>query len=467
MGRPMDITARMRDESGFSLVELLIAMALTAVGVAATLGVFGASGRTTVISQNAEVGAQQAQAELDRLSKLRYGELALTSTPVNSTNPKNPNYRVSGVNFNVKSGLTEAMVTTPGEGATAKVDPGPTDFAVGQNGSTITGEIYRYVTWRDENCPTNVCDGTENTKRVIVAVSVDPIANSVQRAPLWFSTVITDPSAAPEGYTGTSGGNGSGTGTNTSAQVLYLYDEGCGDEEWDGSEYDAPAGSHDTRNTAQTSPSSSSNSKCNKNDDDDNDYTNNSMLQPDTLGLQPPTGNSSTPIYEYSQDLAGDYLGGLAMMRNGSSCRSSYSSGQASLLTEPNKWGVHAWSTPEFESDFDLIGRATVSIYTQTLGGGSGRGVLCATLLDRLESGGVPSNTTIASTTYDVSAWPSTPRRLSFTFTVSPQYAVADGHRLVLVLHLRGESAQDIAILYDHPSYQSLLEVETTTPIGA
>ena len=84
MKRQIDTTARLRDEQGFTLVELLIAMALTAVGVAATLGVFGASGRTTVISQNTEVGAQQAQAELDRLSKLKYGELALTSMPVNS-----------------------------------------------------------------------------------------------------------------------------------------------------------------------------------------------------------------------------------------------------------------------------------------------------------------------------------------------------------------------------------------------
>ena len=191
------MTARIGDERGFTLVELLIAMALTAVGVAATLGVFGAAGRTTVISQNTEVGAQQAQAELDRLSKLKYGELALTSTPVNSTNVKNPNYRVSGTNFNVRTGLTEALVTTAGDGATAKVDPGPTNFAVGQNGSTITGKIYRYVTWRDENCPATICDGTQNTKRVIVAVSLDPVANTVQRNPLWFSTVISDPSAAP------------------------------------------------------------------------------------------------------------------------------------------------------------------------------------------------------------------------------------------------------------------------------
>jgi prepilin-type N-terminal cleavage/methylation domain-containing protein len=453
----VDLTARMRDEQGFTLVELLIAMALMAVGVAATLGVFGASGRTTVISQNSEVGAQQAQAELDRLSRLKYGELALTSTPVNSANVKNPNYRVSGVNFNVRSGLTEPMVTTPGEGATAKVDPGPSTFSVGQNGSMITGRIYRYVTWRDENCPTNICDGAENTKRVIVAVSLDPIANSVQRAPLWFSTVIADPSAAPPGYTGTSGGNSSGTGTNASAQIFYLYDEACDDEEWDGSEYDSPTGNHTTRNTAQTGPSGSSNSTCNNSD---------SMKQPDAMGLQPPPGNSTTPLYEYSSDLAGNYPGGLAMMRKGSTCRTSYSSADASNTAVPNKWSVHAWTTPEFEEDFELSGRATVSVWTQTLGGISGRGLLCASLIERRVTGGVPSDTAIAATTYDVAAWPATPRRLSFTFTVPAQSDIADGNQLVLVLHLRGESAQDIALLYDHPTYQSLLEVETTSPIG-
>jgi prepilin-type N-terminal cleavage/methylation domain-containing protein len=456
MRRRADRTAQVRDERGFTLIELLIAMALTAIGVAATLGVFGAAGRTTVISQNTEVGAQQAQAELDRLSKLKYGELALTSTPVASTDPKNPNYRVSGVNFDVRSGLTEPLVTAAGDGATAKVDPGPTTFAVGQNGSTITGKIYRYVTWRDENCPATICDGAQNTKRVIVAVSLDPVSNTVQRNPLWFSTVISDPSAAPPGYTGTAGGNG--TGSHTSAQVFYLNDEACDDAAWDGSGYDPPTGSHNTRNTAQIGASPSSNSTCANSD---------SMKQPDTMGTQPPTGNSSTPIYEYSADLAGDYLGGLAMMRKGNTCRTSYSSSDSSNPAVPNRWAVHAWTTPPMEDEvFHLSARATVSVWTQTLGGVSGRGLLCATLIERHESGGVASDTTIASTTYDVSAWPATPRRLSFTFTVSPQVDINIDNQLVLVLHLRGESAQDIALLYDHPSYQSLLEIETTTPIG-
>ncbi len=34
----------------------------------------------------------------------------------------------------------------------------------------------------------------------------------------------------------------------------------------------------------------------------------------------------------------------------------------------------------------------------------------------------------------------------------------------MLVLQVRGESANDLAILYDHPDYKSLLELETSTP---
>jgi prepilin-type N-terminal cleavage/methylation domain-containing protein len=462
MERRLGMRARITEERGFTLVELLIAMALTALGVAATLSVFGASGRTTLISQNTEVGAQQAQAELDRLSKLKYGELALTSAPTSSTDPKNPNYRVSGTNFTVRTGLTEELITTADTGFTAKVDPGPTNFSVGQNASTITGKIYRYVSWRDENCPANVCDGTQNTKRVTVAVTLDPLPNTVQRAPLWFSTVIADPSAAPAGYTGTAGGGSSGGTTSSSAQIFYLYDQPCDDEDWDDFSYVAPSGSHVTSSTAQTGPSSSNNSTC------DNSALNNTRrIEPDLMGTVPPPGNTSTPIYEYSSDLAGNYLGGLAMMRKGNTCQRSYSTSFANDATASiNKWAVHAWTTPEFEEDFHLSGRATVSIWTQTLGGLSGRGFLCATLVERSVSGSSPTDTVVGSTSYDVSAWPATPRRLSFTFTISPQVDIDADNHLVLVLHLRGESAQDIALLYDHPSYQSLLEVETTTPLG-
>ena len=70
--------------------------------------------------------------------------------------------------------------------------------------------------------------------------------------------MISDPSAAPPGYSGTAGGNGSGTGSNTSAQIFYLYDEACDDED-KGRWIRAPTGSHDTRNTAQVGASPSGN----------------------------------------------------------------------------------------------------------------------------------------------------------------------------------------------------------------
>ena len=192
------------------------------------------------------------------------------------------------------------------------------------------------------------------------------------------------------------------------------------------------------------------------------------MKQPDLMGTHPPPGNSSTPLYEYSADLAGDYLGGLAMMRKGTTCRTSYSSSEAApnpVTAAPNKWAVHAWTTPEFDSDFHLGGRATVSIWTQTLGGVSGPRL---PLRDADRAARERRHPLRHHDRVDDL------RRLHLAdHSAPPELHLQRAHRrhrhgqrLVLVLHLRGESTHDIALLYDHPSYQSLLEVETTTPIG-
>src|SRR4051812_17487307 len=160
------IRRRLAAERGFTLVEILIAMALVAIGVAATIGVFGSSSRATVRAQRGEVAVQQAQAEIDRLSTLEYGETALTSAPTPSTDPNDPRIKVqTGNRFLVRAGLIEDLVLTAASGMTAMVDPGPTNFSVGSGGAAVTGKIYRFVSWRDEQCPTLICDGTQNTKR--------------------------------------------------------------------------------------------------------------------------------------------------------------------------------------------------------------------------------------------------------------------------------------------------------------
>jgi hypothetical protein len=360
---------------------------------------------------------------------------------------------VNGTSFDVRNdGVTaddEPLVTTAGSGSTAQIAPGPEVFTVGTGGSTISGKIYRYVTWRDERCPTGTgsCDGTQNTKRVIVAVTVDPSPGTTARRPVWVSTVLTDPAAA--GATTSTGGGGTGS-PNTSAQLFYLYDTPC-----QFTARQTPSANHSTRSTAATSSSSSDYSTCQNSD---------STKNPDLMWTAAPTGNDP-PMYEYSADLGGDYPGGLAMMRMDTSCASSYPAADASNTAVPNKWSVHAWSTNQFSSSFTLSGRLTLSIYTATLGGLAGSGKICATLIERFESGGIASDNVIGTTTHDVSSWPTTTRRLSFTRILSSAQTVPANRRLVLVLHVRSETANDLAFLYDHPTYPSLLEVETSTPL--
>jgi type II secretory pathway pseudopilin PulG len=429
------------------LIEVLVAVAVMSFGVAATLRVFGSADRATLQAQQHEVAVQQAQGEVDRLASLSYGDLALTSTPVYSSDAADPNHRVSGTNFAVRADLAEPLVTTPADGSTARVAPGPQSFTVGTGGAAVTGRIYRYVTWRDEPCPagTGLCDGAQNTKRVIVAVTVDPIPGGKPRDPIWMSTVLIDPAAA--GFTNSGAG---GTGPDTSAQLFYLYDTPCSF-----TTRLTPALSHATRNTAATSTLATNYSTCQNPDPTKN---------PDLMWTTAPD-EITPPLFTYSIDLVGSYTAGLAMMRSETSCRRSYPAADATNTAVANQWSVHAWATNQFSAPFTLDARLTLSIHTQAVGGVSAAGKVCATLVDRVESGGKATDTVITSATHDVSSWPATLRRLRFTTSLSSPYTIPSGHRLVLALHVRSESGADLALMYDHPDHPSLIEVETSTPL--
>ena len=86
-------------------------------------------------------------------------------------------------------------------------------------------------------------------------------------------------------------------------------------------------------------------------------------------------------------------------------------------------------------------------------------------LVDRAVTGGVPADRVLGSAVYDLGSWPRSVRRVTFTFNLSQADVVETGNRLVLALHLREKSAHDVAFLYDHPLYPSLLKVATPTPL--
>ncbi len=438
----------LREEHGYTLVEIMIAMALMSVGVAATLRVFGASGRTAQAAQRDNVATQKAQAAVDLLSTTPYNKLGLTSAPASSADPLDPGYRVSGTALTVKPGLTETFVlwSDPGQ-AGATVSPAAEAFTVGTGTSAISGHIYRYVTWRDESCPTGICDGAQNTKRITVAVTISGNGTIPAGTPIWVSKVVPDPQALPPGATGTTGP----TGSTVSAQDFYLYDTRCGN-----TTRQATTADHDTHNTAQTGSDASTTSSCANPD---------SNLQPDLMGVDQP-GDPATPppLYKLSNDLAGTYDGGLAMKRHIGSCPTSYPETNASNPSTTSKWSIHAWSTNTFASTFSLAGQVTLSLFTSTVGGASGAGAICATLVDRSLSGGVPVDVNLGSFTYTLGAWPTTVRRISFTMNVAPA-GIAAGHRLVLTLGVKGSSENDLYFVYDHPFYPSFVEVATPTPL--
>jgi prepilin-type N-terminal cleavage/methylation domain-containing protein len=435
-----------RSQGGFTLVEVLIAVFLMSLGIAATIGVLGASGHETLSAQRAEVATQEGQAEIERLVSLSYGELALTTTPPTSSDPSDPDSRVSGSTFRVSPALTEPLVLTPGTGKTAKVDSGPQPFSVGSGGAIVTGKIYRFVSWRAENCPNSLCNGTQSTKRVTVAVTLDPSPTQSARAPLWISSVLADKDTTPPGTVAAPK-----TSPTVTAQSFYLYDTRCGQ-----TAAQAQSGSHPTHDTASAGAGASADSTCENPD---------TSKQPDLMGPSLPAGPDTTPLYDYSSDLSGDRPGGLAMIRRGSTCDTSYSATNATDQSAPNEWGIHAWSTTPFATAFHLSGQVTLSLFTTTIGGVAGRGVVCASLVDRQVSSGVPQDRLLGSFLYDLANWPTSPSRLTFTFDLAQAEDVASAHRLVLILQVRGESDHDLVFLYDHPLYPSLVEVATSTPL--
>jgi type II secretory pathway pseudopilin PulG len=437
-------------------MELLIAMALMSIGVAATLGTFGATGRTTVVAQQKNVAIHQAQATIDQISTLDYDKVGLTSTPTASADPRNPGSRVSGSTLLIKTGLSEPFVLSSQTGQSqASVSPVPTDFAIGTGEGTITGKVYRYVTWRDEECQVGTCDGTQNTKRISVAVTIDQAGSNPATNPLWISEILPDPAATPPGSQ--SAGNTSTTGSNpVSAQDFYLYDTRCGQ-----SARQAITGDHTTHNTASFGYAPNWTltdfSTC---------TATSTSIQPDLMGKTLPPGDNSTPLYTYSTDLAGNYDGGLAMKRGATACPLYYYDARdtSNTAAAANKWSVHEWNSPAFSSNFGINGQATVSFFSSTVGGVAGKGSICATLTDRTPYQGYPLDRVLGSKTYTLNSWPTTPKRLTFTFPIPDDADVLAGHRLVLVLAVMSTSAADLNLLYDHPLYPSFVEIASDTP---
>ena len=173
----------------------------------------------------------RAQRELEQIRQLAYKDVALTTTPAASSDPKDPRYRVSGSDFalgwdgTTPSDYAEMVVKNIGGVTDGSVNPGPTSFTSGD----ISGKVYRYVVWRDDpscqmvpNSTIDACPGPHDYKRVVVIVKLDDAPISSTRAYTEVQSNFSDPDATTQ----TSNDPGAG-GPSLTAQQFFLSDTTC------------------------------------------------------------------------------------------------------------------------------------------------------------------------------------------------------------------------------------------------
>jgi prepilin-type N-terminal cleavage/methylation domain-containing protein len=154
----MPAASRLADQRGMSIVEVMVAALVLAIGVLATMNVVLGSRDLTTTSEKLEAATHVAEKELEALQSLRWTAQAHTATPASGPAP----YTVSSNVFQWPTGATGAAVVLPSTGAVPNT-------ATSWSDGRLNGSVYRFVTWVDDAC----CTGTENYKRLTVIVTIN------------------------------------------------------------------------------------------------------------------------------------------------------------------------------------------------------------------------------------------------------------------------------------------------------
>jgi type II secretory pathway pseudopilin PulG len=457
---------RLRDESGFGLIETLVAIIILVIGLLAVLQLFDVSTRTTYRAEQSQVANDVAQREIEKIRNLDYDQIAMTSLPTFVDDDNDPRQRVEGTRFDAgNNGSLFEMVHNGGPldgGGTVQggtIAAGPESFTSGD----VSGQIFRFVVWRnDPTCSPNVCAGSQDLKRVIVAVKLAAGGASYPRPYIEVQSDFINPDASLTSDLPT------GAEVNV-PQQFWLTDTTCDHDQRqpiDGSGGDLVNEGHSLHNTLGACTSGLK--------------TGSTAGAPDLIEVEPPPDPSPNDpddpaIYDYATDLeptsGPDDDEGLQVVTQGTSDGCSYSGGTGGTGIPAQR--VHRWVTPLIShfpvTSFVASGTATVELYLRSLGGAQHAARICTYLFRRTgESGGTATDVVFDSDSFLTSPQLSdewTRYRFSLTF---PATTIASTARLGLAISVdrSGTPADTIQILYDHPDFQSRLEVVTSTPVS-
>lgn len=175
MRAPRVVRRRLSPDDGFTLVEILMAMMITSVGIMAVVTVLQHSRTLTTQTEKNEVASHIAEREIESISALTFSQIALVSLPGHSTTQSSPDFYVSGTSYqwDQSGGAAAEPLKAGGSIQTASTWTDPV--------SRFGGEIHRYVT---------DVGGDDNVRRATVAVTVNGAGLT---KPVLISTLETNP----------------------------------------------------------------------------------------------------------------------------------------------------------------------------------------------------------------------------------------------------------------------------------
>lgn len=189
-------------QGGFTLVELVVGIAILGIGFLALAGATTAGTRLIVQGKQRQAATEEANGRLEHIRNVPYAQVALTTTPAHSADAADPDYYVdpSGPNYDhAHSGTYEPIVIDATAGQVLHLD-----------GTVVVGStslsVYQYVTWVDDPGIT----GTQDYKRVTIAVTYAASSNPGRARSVQVSALLTSGTVSVGGsQSGATQGSGS------------------------------------------------------------------------------------------------------------------------------------------------------------------------------------------------------------------------------------------------------------------
>jgi len=472
--------ARLRREDGLTVVEVMVAAMIMIVGGLAVLQLVDAAARNNYRGEQSQVSSNRLQQEMEKIKQLPYEEIALTGVPADTSDLTDPRWRTQGTSFAVtqQGGSTQPLVYNGsalyggGSVTGGTIDPTPIPFTSGD----VHGNIYRFVVWEnDESCAEAECPGTQDLKRVIVAVRVDATASGGDRPYQEIQTQTVDPKVLPavnpscrppEDCDG-DGNPDPPPDPDSKPWPLFLTDTSC-----DNTTRQAITGDHATHNNRGECSAGVS--------------SGNNPGAPDLMFSAAPLLEPESPIHDYATDVEPTIDPGLdkglQMLPQSSAGCTIDALGVAVLdLEGDQKWQkVHRWLTPPLPEGSDVLlnGDGTLSLWSQTVNNVPYSGKICIWLFKRqVNVLGQTTDTAFANLdqggisyfNYSDSTWPTTWTELPIPFNFPTDIHLLAGDRLGLAIAIdpdgTGDGSQGLQFMYDEPSFDTRLELKTPSAL--